>query len=209
MEFDFITSKRNFYINIVLEIISEGVLNVKNKFNVKQNENYKNQKLAEEFNILGTSNEKVWIGSSTEHIKKNKNTKEDIYFYLNDENNTRVFFVEGKRLPKYGKKDEEEYVCGLSTTGKESGGIQRFKIGNHGEPYPNAQYGIIGYIESQSINFWHNKICVRIKEKWVNDSPLSLKTNCSNSFVSEHNFECGINGFFTMHHFWIDLSSNK
>ena len=209
MEFDFITSKKEYYINIVLGIIAEGVLNKRKKINIIQNENYKNQKLAEEFNILGTTNEKFWIGSSTEHIKKNKNTKEDIYFYLNDEENTRVFFVEGKRLPKYGKIEDEEYVSGISTSGKESGGIERYKIGNHGIPHPNAQYGLIGYIEQKSIDFWHKKICSKIKEKWNNDTVLELNDNYANAFLSKHKFECEIEGFFTMHHFWIDLTTNN
>lgn len=210
MLFEHINSKKNYYTKIVLGIIEIGIKNGKDSLNKDQIENYKNQKLAEIFNILGTTNEKLWIGAATENIKSKKNTKEDIYFYLNDEKKTRVFFVEGKRLPKVGKVDEEEYVTGLSSTGNESGGIERYKIGKHGDPNPGSQNAIIGYVERESIKYWREKISNKIQAEWGNDTILTAEAD-RDIFKSTHLYDsskCNVEGSFIMYHFFIDLSIN-
>lgn len=65
---------------------------------------------------------------------------------------------ECKRLPAPSKDREKEYVTG----GKErtSGGIQRFKIGEHGAGLNQAV--MVGYIQERSLKAWHYEI-----NKWI------------------------------------------
>lgn len=66
---------------------------------------------------------------------------------------------EGKRLPAPTGNREHEYVSGLS---ENSGGIQRFKMGVHGE---QCRVGVlIGYIQQNVPTFWHNRI-----NGWINE----------------------------------------
>ena len=66
--------------------------------------------------------------------------------------------IECKRLPSPGGKDRErEYVSGLSGPNESpAGGIQRFKLGIHGNQVESA--AIVGYIEKQDYLFWHKQI---------------------------------------------------
>jgi len=67
--------------------------------------------------------------------------------------------VEAKRLPAPSKDREREYVSGI---GKATGGIQRFKCGQHGANVEIAV--IIGYIEDQSVDHWHATI-----NRWISE----------------------------------------
>jgi len=73
--------------------------------------------------------------------------------------------MEGKRLPAPSSDREREYVIG---TKKTSGGIERFKLGLHGDKLPRA--AMIGYVQSGSFNAWYNAI-----NRWIGD--LSAETN--------------------------------
>ena len=112
--------------------------------------------------------------------------KEDIYFHLNDDKYTRIFYVEAKRLPKHQSKSEEEYVIGISSTGNPSGGIQRYKLGYHGE-YKLRHNGMIAYVENRSIEEWMLIVNGKIAKEYPNDSLLT-STSLANQFISTHNY---------------------
>ena len=194
------------YLNIVFSIIRNGILISSPKLKPSDNEGIKNQALAEVFNYLGTTNENIWIGVGKENISKGKQAREDIYFHLNDENRTRIFFVEGKRLPKYKTKSKQEYTLGKNTFGNPSGGIERFKKGIHGAPNRVSNNGLIAYIENESIEYWVKNVNDSIRENFNIDETMTKKNGFINEFSSIHQFECeSVSKTFELHHFWIEL----
>lgn len=61
--------------------------------------------------------------------------------------------VEGKRLPAPSKARKQEYVTGGV---KQSGGIQRFKLGLHGKDHATAV--LVGYIQKQDARHWYSQV---------------------------------------------------
>ncbi len=206
MHFDNIDNSHK-YLTDILCIIRRGISQKQLILDKKKREGLKTQQLVEVFNVIGTSRSvtKTWIGVQKEHEREGDTNKEDIYFHLNDDNYTRIFYVEAKRLPKYKSVDSEEYVTGISTSGNPSGGIQRYKLGSHGS-YKLKYNGIIAYIENKSIETWLFHINKRISEEYPNDSLLA-STNYENEFVSTHSY-LQKDGTFIMYHFWINLIKN-
>lgn len=199
---------KNSYIRVVREIIRQGIELEKIKLKLKDNEELKNQQLAEIFNVIGSKNESISIFASKEHVKKGSTKREDIYFYLADDERTRIFYVEGKRLPKSRSASKEEYVKGVSTTKKPSGGIERYKLGLHGEPERLKSNGIIAYIENKTVSEWQEIINKSIKEQYPSDTRLIIIPKQTNEFISAH--KCiSVGGFIIMYHFWIDITKNK
>jgi len=193
-------------LNIVLDIIRNGIKKCSNKINVLDNEGMKNQIVADTFNVIGTTNEKVWIGVSKENISIGKQAREDIYFYLNNDDHTRIFYIEGKRLPKYKTKIKEEYVVGTNNFGNPSGGIERFKKGIHGEPNKSLNNGLIAYVENNSIDYWFEKVNGNIQKQFNSDEILKNKDGFVNEYISTHQFDCESNSpIFRLHHFWVKL----
>jgi hypothetical protein len=194
------------YLNIVFSIIRNGIITNLPKLKAIDNEDLKNQMLTETFNYLGTTNENIWIGVGKENISKGKQAREDIYFHLNDENHTRIFFVEGKRLPKYNTKTKQEYVIGTNSFGNPSGGVERFKKGIHGDPNRISSNGLIAYVENESIEYWAENINCSIRDNFNIDELMVKKDGFINEFLSTHKFECeSITADFNLHHFWIEL----
>lgn len=204
MQFDHVPP--TLYLDIALDIIRKGISHEKGNLNRKENEDIKNQKLSNAFNVIGTQNEKMWIGASQEH-KSNKQAREDIYFYLNDENHTRILYIEGKRLPKTKTVYGEEYVQGISTSGNPSGGIERYKLGLHGEPQRLKYNGIIAYVENKTIAEWETIINDSIASHYPEDLGLQKNDLFANEYTSTHCYSYNkINEYFKMYHFWIDLT---
>jgi hypothetical protein len=77
-----------------------------------------------------------------------------------------VLVIECKRLPAPTAEREKEYVSS-QTPNKITGGIQRFKLGLHGEKYDLA--AMIGYIQDQIDGGWIDTI-----NKWIKE--LAVKT---------------------------------
>jgi len=205
MQFDHLPSNPN--LNIVLDIIREGICRCAHKLNISDNEDLKNQLLADTFNSLGTINERLWIGVGKENKTKGKQSREDIYFYLNDDNHTRIHYVEGKRLPKSNTKFKEEYVVGDNSFGNPSGGIDRFKKGIHGDPDKILDYGLIAYVENNSIEYWLNTVNNSITCNFGSNEVLCETANTINEYTSLHQFDCKSEcANFQMYHFWIDLT---
>ena len=75
----------------------------------------------------------------------------------------KLYTVEAKRLPTGLGSREKEYVFGFFSSGSSSGGIQRFKTGDHG--YGLSKGALLGYVEEKSFSDWHNTINSWIVEK--------------------------------------------
>lgn len=205
MQFDNIDNSHK-YLTDILCIIRQGISQRRSMLNKKKREGLKTQQLVETFNVIGTTGlvSETWIGAQKEHEREKDTNKEDIYFHLNDDNYTRIFYVEAKRLPKYKSVDSEEYVTGASTSNP-SGAIQRYKLGRHGS-YGLKYNGIIAYIENKSIEIWLSHINKRISEEYPNDSLLT-STDYNGEYISTHSY-LQKDGTFIMHHFWINLIKN-
>ncbi len=99
-----------------------------------------------------------------------------------------VFPIECKRLPtpRSGGRDEREYVTSDPRT---AGGIQRFKLGEHGATHTFA--AMIGYIQEETSTHWLNMVNRWIHELsgetdsiWSNSDALQLLTDDPISGVS-------------------------
>jgi hypothetical protein len=192
------------YLEDILCIIRQGILQKQSMLKKKKREGLNTQWLIEAFNIIGTSqNYKTWIGSQKEHEQEKSRNREDIYFHLNDDNHTRIFYVEAKRLPKYQSNNDEEYVTGKSSNGKPSGGIQRYKFAIHGNA-DLSHNGMIAYIENKTTEEWLQIVNDRISEEYPDDSCL-ISTPLENEYISTHLYRDQKNSFI-MHHFWINLT---
>ena len=206
MHFDYIDYSHK-YLENVLCIIRQGISQKQATLNKGKREVLNSQSLVEAFNVIGTTRLvcTTWIGVQKEREREDNKGREDIYFYLNDDNYTPIFYVEAKRLPKPQSKSEEEYVIGKSPTGNPSGGIQRYKLGNHGD-FKLRHNGIIAYVENKSIEEWRLIVNGKITKEYPNDSLLS-STGFANEFISTHNY-LNQEDSFVMHHFWINLIKN-
>ena len=206
MHFDNIDYSHKYFEN-VLSIIRQGILQKNWVLNKNKREVLNSQSLVEVFNVIGTTGMvcPTWIGVQKEHERKDNKGKEDIYFHLNDDGYTRIFYVEAKRLPKHQSKSEDEYIVGESSTGNPSGGVQRYKLGNHGD-YNLRHNGIIAYVENKTINEWLRIINRKINEVYPGDSVM-VSNSFANEYISSHNY-INRKGYFTMYHFWINLTGN-
>jgi hypothetical protein len=129
--------------------------------------------------------------------------------------NDPIFVIEGKRLPTPGKKREREYLTGLD--GETTGGVQRFKLGEHGEKLDEA--AIVGYVQNNSFHYWVKTINTWIDELIVSDQHLiwreseklgSFHEDKQTAYlISEHSRSPGKckSGTILLHHFWVDLGS--
>ena len=124
-----------------------------------------------------------------------------------------LFPIECKRLPvpSGGSRDEREYVI---TDKGSTGGIQRFKDGNHGASHEFA--AMIAYIQKDTSEYWLNQINHWIEElssrpgsSWSNLDLLHLvvkeepKRLCQLQSVHTR---LGDLGDLQLCHLWIDMS---
>lgn len=74
--------------------------------------------------------------------------------------------IECKRLPtpKDKDRDEREYVINRKAT---TGGIQRFKAGDHGGAHMRA--AMIAYVQAEKIPVWHDRVNCWISELHVSN----------------------------------------
>jgi hypothetical protein len=204
MHFDHIDYSHK-YLEDILCIIRQGISNGKAKLNKTKREEFNTQSLVEDFNIIGTTNapRMTWIAAQKEHEREDNAGKEDIYFHLNDDNHTRIFYSEVKRLPKHKSKSDEEYVIGKSSTNHPSGGIQRYKLGKHGA-YNLQHNGMIAFVGNKSVRKWLLIVNDKITKTYPNDS-LLIPTDYTDEYASHHDY-LNQEGSFIMHHFWINLT---
>lgn len=125
--------------------------------------------------------------------------------------------IEGKRLPTPGgKAREREYVTG----GEErSGGIQRFKLGLHGDKLLVA--AMVGYIQKGVPSQWRERIngwiaeladSLPLDENWTPTEELVLthhdKATRVVSLRSKHSRSAGFGGAIELRHFWVEMVSS-
>lgn len=202
MRFDHIKDTHK-YIPDVLSIIREGIDKRRNDLKRNSREGLNTQLLVDTFNVIGTTSNNQWIGVQKEHESENRKGREDIYFHLNDDNYTRLFYIEAKRLPKYRTNNKEEYVINDEQKNKKSGGIERYKLLLHGDQNLRCN-GMIAYVETKSVSDWVLLINEKLKFTYPVDTNLESNGNL-NEFISKHQYESQITDSFIMHHFWIDL----
>lgn len=206
MQFDHIDHSHK-YIHDILYVIRQGLKQRSHVLERKRREGINTESLVDAFNVIGLTDVecKVKIGVQKEHERRDGKGKEDIYFYLNDDEYTRIFYAEAKRLPMSRYKNKEEYVTGQSSTDNPSGGIQRYKLRLHGDGNLKSN-GMFAYVENKSIEEWLQIINSKILNEYPDDSPLIL-TDSVNEYISTHAYE-EHKEYFTMYHFWIDLTKN-
>lgn len=120
--------------------------------------------------------------------------------------------IECKRLPTPSgkKRDPREYVVSNKSS---TGGIQRFKLGQHGAAHGVA--AMIGYVQQHNIPHWQSQIGTWIDgleeaetEHWSQSDHLSLeshdKTNRCATFRSSH-VRAGEWADLEMSHLWIEM----
>jgi len=126
-----------------------------------------------------------------------------------------ILVLEGKRIPAPSPDREKEYVIG-TTSGKISGGIQRFKMGLHGAEQDLA--AMIGYVQSNTPRYWHKRINDWITHLAVNSEQGGLMWNPDEtlkpltadikrglvSYCSLHNRISG--NKIEIHHLWIVMN---
>lgn len=121
--------------------------------------------------------------------------------------------IECKRLPtpKGKDRDEREYVINRKAT---TGGIQRFKAGDHGAAHSLA--AMIGYVQAETAQIWHDRLNMWITElgasKYVGWSLRDLIRSESLAgtgglvlFRSRHARDKGLSEI-DIHHLWIAMS---
>ncbi|MBW7989567.1 MAG: hypothetical protein FVQ84_06060 [Planctomycetes bacterium] len=128
-----------------------------------------------------------------------------------------ILVLEGKRIPAPSSDREKEYVTG-TTSGKISGGIQRFKLGLHGAKHNLV--AMIGYVQDRSACHWHKKINGWISELvsnligdgciWTADEILkAFKRDTSRGidrYLSIHSrTDDLVNHEIELHHLWITI----
>lgn len=126
--------------------------------------------------------------------------------------------IEAKRLPAPPPKDRErEYVTG---TDKQTGGIQRFKLGLHGAEVETA--AMVGYIEKHTPQHWYGLINGWIEELavctakdgcvWsVTETLQHLQCDSVHDVASSRSIHQRKHGCLTttitIHHLWIVTKS--
>ncbi len=130
----------------------------------------------------------------------------------------RITVFEGKRLTaSLGLQRRKEYVIGHEEKGKHipCGGIERFKLSIHGRELNSA--GMIGYIQEETPEYWHEQINSWISElslrqdtlKWSAEehlAPATTKGRISESASIVHRK----NDQLHLAHLWVNLdASNK
>lgn len=123
-----------------------------------------------------------------------------------------LFPIECKRLPtpKGKDRDEREYVTNEPGT---TGGIQRFKFGDHGASHTFA--AMIAYVQEQSLSYWMAQVNCWIQDLATEDDSVwndsdSLQLVCDNTTAkvstlkSEHRRVGGL-GCCELRHLWISM----
>jgi hypothetical protein len=126
-----------------------------------------------------------------------------------------ILVLEGKRIPAPSQDREREYVIG-PTSGKISGGIQRFKMRLHGAEQDLA--AMVGYVQARTPRYWQKKInewIIQLSSNsaeddcvWTDAETLKLLTADIKrgivSYCSLHNRISGNN--IEIYHLWIKMN---
>lgn len=123
--------------------------------------------------------------------------------------------IECKRLPTPPgpRRDNREYLFNSASS---TGGIQRFKAGNHSSVHTRA--AMIGYIQSHTAEHWVKQIAQWIRElagsepDWQRSDGLTLLNNDEKSGVamlkSTHNRRGGLSPI-GLRHLWVVMTASR
>lgn len=123
----------------------------------------------------------------------------------------KLYVVEAKRLPTGTGRREKEYIYGFFDSGSPSGGIQRFKTGDHGAALPKS--ALLGYIEANEFSYWHKTINQWILDKakefpdeWKNDEQLQqFEVDSIHSCSIFHSLAYRSTDSIELFHLWIEI----
>ena len=218
--------------NTIIDKIYKYLASILSDFNgkVDENENVMTNRLCKSLNTKKPPEYPFFFHhQNLENDKKNTSTDFAVFgtFGYAQENNIddndtpSLIKIEAKRLDSgLPARREKEYVHGEYANGKclkNSGGIERFKNGRHGDDVTNA--GLIGYIQTDTPIYWLEKINCWIEEQIQcasNNSLIWQKTDLltllhQNVHLSIYSSiahrKCGDNIY--LKHFWIDISKNE
>ncbi|MGE4538969.1 MAG: hypothetical protein AB7D37_18025 [Desulfovibrio sp.] len=123
-----------------------------------------------------------------------------------------ITVIEAKRLPAPSKTREKEYIEGE----KLSGGIQRYKLMLHGAKHSCA--GMIGYVQKDSLQFYHKLINKWIDElstmksdNWSSDEklhPLVVDSGLGRSRTESSHIRMD-GSIICLYHLWIEMNFKK
>lgn len=125
----------------------------------------------------------------------------------------KILTIEAKRLPTPGKNRKKEYVEG------NLGGIERFKKEVHSQEIEFNLALMVGYIQKENSNHWHNKVNEWIKEQIIESSNKDISWQDNDLLIVDKkiSFESKISKYISTHsrkilpkikltHYWIDLN---
>jgi len=123
----------------------------------------------------------------------------------------KLYTVEAKRLPTGTGDREKEYVYGFFNSGSPSGGIQRFKTGDHG--FGLLRSGLLGYIEANDCSYWFSTINKWIEEKakelpeeWKDDEQLQdFEFDTIHNYSISHSIAFRPTDSIELFHLWIKI----
>lgn len=168
------------------------------------------QELASFLNNCETRIGKYYFDFRNEH-KPNKSPRSfDIGLLLTASTfgNKLIFIFEAKRFG-VTKARQFEYV-----SGKNTGGIERFKTKAHSNKYNTVTNGMFGLIQKENTTHWLTFLNTHIETLETN--PIDTEVNWSKIEQLEHKSKFGTVDYLiskhpsgkdtiTLHHYWIDL----
>jgi hypothetical protein len=137
----------------------------------------------------------------------------DIAFVSSEQGASKIklYTVEAKRLPTGTGIREREYIYGSFRNGSPSGGIQRFKTGDHGCGLPKS--ALLGYVEENNFSYWYKTIndwievmAEELQGEWnINEQlqKFDIDTN-QNCFISR-SLACREFDTIDLFHLWIKI----
>jgi len=122
----------------------------------------------------------------------------------------KLYTVEAKRLPTGTGNRETEYIYGHFNNGSPSGGIQRFKSGDHG--FGLSKSALLGYVEKYNFFHWHTTINDWIIAKatelpdWNNNEQLQkLEISACGKYSISRSVADRLSDTIDLFHFWIKI----
>jgi hypothetical protein len=125
----------------------------------------------------------------------------------------KLYTVEAKRLPTGTGTREKEYIYGSFSNGSPSGGIQRFKTGDHGYGLPKS--ALLGYVEENDFSYWHKTIndwiavkAEELPDEWQKDEQLQkLNIDSIQNFSVSRSVAYRESDTMGLFHLWIKINN--
>ncbi|MBS5796337.1 MAG: hypothetical protein KH100_03385 [Dysgonomonas mossii] len=193
---------------------------INNKFNKKLNENNYTQIFIICLNNILSDFPLQVIGQYSEIINQEANPQKSVDFAFVPREKKSIelqslYCVEAKRLPTGDKDREKEYIWGkFKESGSPSGGILRFKTGDHGVGL--LKNALIGYVEENMCENWFSIINKWINEKvkedsdWDNEEQLcNFQNHPINKYSTAYSTVKRKSEIVDLLHLWIDVKELK